>query len=470
MKKLRLVGMALLAILMCMNFASCSDDETISRIEIAEGLALDVFIGESKQLNVKHYPEYLEAPDYVWSSSNPSVIGMYINTGEYTAKSVGKSIITVTAIDLQLSAQCEITVKAIETTGISISPKEKEMFIGEELTLTVTFTPENATYKDLRWSSSDSNIATVNNDGKVTAIKEGECIIFAKTENEKTAECKIIVKPIEVENIKLDIEEKTLEEGEEFTLTATITPETATYKDIEWSSSDSNIATIDNQGKVTAIKEGECSIYAKSTNGKTAECKIIVKPISVQKVEFVSTEIKLLIGDTKKISIGNTKTEIIVTPSNAKITDVKWKIEDESIASITEDGTITCKNIGTTKLTVTINGEHTAECQIIGCNIDGLISLEFGSSSTMNINGYVTGSIGCYIVNNSSQDIIAKSIQLIDSATGAKGNIMELGNEIVKANSSIGYSITIKIAYYKPIFRWTYIHNEKEYTIEKKWK
>lgn len=464
MKTFRLIGMALIAIITCFNFISCSEDEEfISKIEIAEGLTLDVTIGDSKQLNIKYYPEYLDAPNCTWSSSNSSVVDIDVYTGKYTAKSVGKSTITVTAIDLSLNAQCEITVNPIETTSITISPKDKEMNIGEELTLTVTFTPENATYKDIEWSSSDPSIATVDNNGKVKAIKEGECSIYAKTKDEKTAECKIVVKPIEVESICLDINEKTLEEGEEFTLTATITPETATYKDIEWSSSDPNIATVDDNGKVKAIKEGECSIYVKSSNEKKAECKIIVKPISVQKVEFTTSEIKLLVGDTKEV-------EFNITPTNAKITDIKWKIEDESIASISDNGIITCKNIGTTKLTVIINGEHTTECQIIGCGIEEFISLKFGSSSTVNINGNVTGNIGCYIINNSSQDIIAKSIQLINSATGAKGNIMELGNEIVKANSSIGYSITINVGIYEPIFRWTYIHNDKEYTIDLKWK
>lgn len=457
-----MIGMALLAIVLCLNFTSCSDDESISKIEVAEGLALDVFIGDSKVLNVKHYPEHLVAPDYTWSSSNSNVVDIDSYTGKFIAKSIGKSTITVSAPNLQLSAQCEITVKPIETTNIVITPNYKEIFIGEEVALTVTFTPENATYKDLEWSSSDSDIASVDKDGKIIAIKEGECKIIAKTENGKTAECKIVVRPVEVESIKLDINEKSIEEGEEFTLSATIAPETATYKDIEWSSSDSNIASVDKNGKVTAIKEGECSVYAKSTNGKKAECKIIVKPISVQAIELLSTEIKLLVGETKPV-------EFKVTPTNAKIIDVKYKIEDESIASVNDDGTIICKSIGTTKLFLTVNGEHTAECQIIGCNIESFISLKFGSSSTVSINGNVTGSIGCFIVNNSSQNIIAKSIQLIDSSTGVKGNVMELGNEPVKANSNLGYTITIKSAIYKPIFRWTYIHNEKEYSIDLKW-
>lgn len=369
--------MALIAIITCFSFTSCGEDEeSISKIEIAEGLTLYVIIGDSKQLNVKYYPEYLDAPNCTWSSSNSSVVDIDAYTGKYTAKSVGKSVITVTAVDLSLNARCEITVNPIETTSIEISTKDEEMNVGEELMLTAAFTPENATYKDLEWSSSDSNIATV-----------------------------------------------------------------------------------DNNGKVTAIKEGECSIYAKTKNGKEIECKIIVIPIAVQKVDFTLSEIKLLVGDTKAV-------EFDITPSDAEVSEIKWKIEDESIASISEEGIVTCKNIGITKLLVTINGEHTAECQIIGCGIEEFVSLKFGSSSIISINGNVRGNINCYIINNSSHNIIAKSIQLIDSATGEKRNVAGFENETVEANSSIGCTITINLPIYKPIFRWTYIYNEKEYTID----
>ena len=96
--------------------------------------------------------------------------------------------------------------------------KEKEMSVGDEYRLSVFFYPENASSKDLYWSSSDSNIATVDNYGKIKAIKEGECYIYAKTINNLIAECKIIVKDVEVEKIAFDLQEKTLTVGENFTI------------------------------------------------------------------------------------------------------------------------------------------------------------------------------------------------------------------------------------------------------------
>ena len=238
-------------------------------------------------------------------------------------------------------------------------------------------------------------------------------------------------------------------------------PENATHKKVEWISSDAEIATVDTTGKVTAIKEGKCIIYAKTSNNKEAACKVTVKPISVKEVKFKSSRVKLMVGDIMQA-------EYTITPSNAKITDVKWHIEDETLASVSNEGVVTCHNIGTTKLTVTINGEQSAECEIAICDIREFVSLRFGSSAFSSINGYITGSIACFITNSSSQSIVANSIQLIDSASGAAGNKMSLNNATVDAGDTIGYTITIRVPTYQPIFRWTYTHNGKEYTVDLK--
>jgi hypothetical protein len=274
------------------------------------------------------------------------------------------------------------------------------------------------------------------------------------------AECKVTVLPIEVESITLDCEEKTLEVGEEFELIATVYPENATYPEVVWNTSNAEIATVDDNGKVVAVAEGECIISAESSNNKVANCKIKVRPIAVQSVQISSTVIKMMVGDTKKV-------EFSVTPSNAKVNDYKWSVEDATVASVTDDGVVTCHGIGSTKLTVVVNGEYSAECQIEGCGIEEFVSLKFGSAAVTDINGYVTGSIGCFIVNNSSQEIYVKSIQIVDSSTGIGGNTMDAGNAKVEAYSNIGFTITIRVSVYKPIFRWVYIHDGKEYTVEK---
>ena len=416
-----------------------------------------LLIGEEFILQATITPLNATYKNIEWSSSDPSVASVD-SVGKVRAIKEGNcTIVANTSNDK--SAKCEVVVVPTEVEGISLDVTEKSLLLGEEFTLNATVTPENATYKDVEWSSSDSSVASVDSDGKVRAIKEGTCTISVRSSNNLVAECKVIVRYIEVENVRLNLEDKTLEEGETFTLTATITPDNATYKDVEWSSSDPSIASVDVDGNVTALKVGECYIYARSSN-KEAQCRVTVKPVSVKEVKFAKATMKLLIGESMPV-------EYEVLPSNAIITDIQWKIDDSSIASVSTDGVVVCNGEGTTTLTVIINGEYSAECKIEGCTIEDFVSLRFGSSAISSVNGYITGQIQCYISNNSSQEITVKSIQLIDSESGRTGNEMSTDNAALKANSSLGYVISINYPMYKPIFRWKYIHNDNEYIIEK---
>ena len=416
-----------------------------------------LLIGEEFILQATITPLNATYKNIEWSSSDPSVASVD-SVGKVRAIKEGNcTIVANTSNDK--SAKCEVVVVPTEVEGISLDVTEKSLLLGEEFTLNATVTPENATYKDVEWSSSDPSVASVDSDGKVRAIKEGTCTISVRSSNNLVAECKVIVRYIEVENVRLNLEDKTLEEGETFTLTATITPDNATYKDVEWSSSDPSIASVDVDGNVTALKVGECYIYARSSN-KEAQCRVTVKPVSVKEVKFAKATMKLLIGESMPV-------EYEVLPSNAIITDIQWKIDDSSIASVSTDGVVVCNGEGTTTLTVIINGEYSAECKIEGCTIEDFVSLRFGSSAISSVNGYITGQIQCYISNNSSQEITVKSIQLIDSESGRTGNEMSTDNAALKANSSLGYVISINYPMYKPIFRWKYIHNDNEYIIEK---
>lgn len=166
--------------------------------------------------------------------------------------------------------------EAIQVESISLDKTELEITEGETLTLIATIKPENATNKNVIWSSSNEEIATVE-DGVVSAIKEGEATITAKTEDGgKTATCsvKVNAKVYPVESISLDKTGASLKVGETITLTATIKPDNATNKKVIWSSSNAEIATVED-GVVTAIKEGEATITAKTEDGgKTATCTI----------------------------------------------------------------------------------------------------------------------------------------------------------------------------------------------------
>ena len=228
---------------------------------------LNLATGETVTLTVSVEPEGA-AYEVEWSSSDETVAT--IVDGVVTA--VGEGTATVTAVVGDDSATCVVTVETpIES--ITLDKTELEMVKGDTEILTVTINPETAKEVKVTWSSSDEKIATVDETGKVTAVGAGEATITAKAGG-KEATCKVTVK-VPVESITLDKTSLTLKEGATAVLVATVKPDDATDKTVTWSSSDETIATVDNNGKVTGIKEGEATVTAKAGD-KTATCKVTV--------------------------------------------------------------------------------------------------------------------------------------------------------------------------------------------------
>ena len=168
----------------------------------------------------------------------------------------------------------------ISVSSISISPTREVITVGETLQLSATVTPPNATNRTVSWLSSSTAIASVSSSGIVTAVAEGVATITAKA-GDKSATCTITVRAatVTVSGITLNKTELTLNEGDNETLTATISPENATDKTVTWSSSDNSIATVDG-GRIKAVKEGTATITAKAGD-KSATCQIWVVPNSM---------------------------------------------------------------------------------------------------------------------------------------------------------------------------------------------
>ena len=154
---------------------------------------------------------------------------------------------------------CVKPLDTIIVSSISLNKSAITLTEGDIETLTATIKPDNATNKKYSWKSSDSAVASVSADGKVTANKPGSATITVTTEDGgKTASCQVTVnaRVYPVESINLNKSAITLTEGDSETLTATIKPDNATNKKFSWKSSDSTVASVSADGKVTAIKAG----------------------------------------------------------------------------------------------------------------------------------------------------------------------------------------------------------------------
>lgn len=211
-----------------------------------------------------------------WSSSNDSVATVD-NNGVVTIIAGGEcEIIAFTTDGSNVSARCKIYVNPCLAESIRISESKLDCFVGDTLQLVATIDPESVTDKTVTWSSSDPNVAYVNNDGLVTALKEGTAIITATTSNELTTSCEVRVNPILVESIILKPYEIQGLIGESFTIKATVLPENASEPEIEWESNNPMIATVNQAGDVEILKEGSCRIIAHSIDGSNVSAECII--------------------------------------------------------------------------------------------------------------------------------------------------------------------------------------------------
>ncbi len=206
-------------------------------------------------------------------------------------------------IALMIFTSCEKDDPKILVESISVTPNTLEKIEGDTpLKITATVLPKNATNKKVEWTSSNEKVATVT-DGMITfkSVGKATIIVSAVDKSGKTAKCKVTVKAkvISVTGITLDKTELTKEEGETEQLTATITPANATNKTLTWVSGDEQIATVDANGKVTALKEGKTTIIAVTKDeNKTAKCKLTVK-----KQPYIELTTTKVIGETIKLAI-----------------------------------------------------------------------------------------------------------------------------------------------------------------------
>lgn len=214
-----------------------------------------------------------------WSSSDTSVATVDAN-GKVTGVKNGTVVITVTTTDGEFKATANVTVTSenIPVTGVTLNKATLALGTGKTETLKAIVAPAGATNSAVTWSSSDTNIATVDANGKVTAKKEGTATITVTTKDgSKTAKCIVTVKNIAVTGVTLSKTTLSIVEGSTSTLTATIKPTDATNKGVTWSSSDTNIATVDANGKVTAKSVGTATITVTTKDGtKTAKCTVTV--------------------------------------------------------------------------------------------------------------------------------------------------------------------------------------------------
>lgn len=200
-----------------------------------------------------------------WTSSDESVATVD-ETGTVTAVAAGEAEITAAVKDTEMQDVCVITV-IVSAKELKV-PDTLEVKLNDtdETAIEAKCEPEDASNISFDFASSDEEVATIDKDGKVKVLKAGECDITTTLmqDGEKVTEKTTHVKAFyEVESITLDSNEGKLTVGNSHTIKATVAPEEVAAKTtIEWSSSDEKVATVDSNGKVTAVSSGNATITA----------------------------------------------------------------------------------------------------------------------------------------------------------------------------------------------------------------
>ena len=231
---------------------------------------------------------------------------------------------------------------------------------GETVQLTAQLTPMQATNKKVTWISINEDVATVSENGLVTAVSNGTAIIRAVTEDggysaEIEIECTVPVESVSIDN-KTD---SVYEDSYRF-FNYIVSPSNAELTEVTFSSSDSSVAEISNDGIMKAVAPGKVTISVLTACGKSDSFELTVNEyIPVESITIEKTEVSLNIAE-------NVKLNATVSPVNASESDVYWYSEDDSIATVDENGMVTAHKAGKVNIFATnADDSVSAVCNVI---------------------------------------------------------------------------------------------------------
>lgn len=298
-----------------------------------------------------------EEKEIVWKSSDEDVVTVDAE-GLVTAIAEGEAVISATTVDGKVTATCDVTVTNVIAEELKLDQTTLNIDTGYSEILTAIITPENTTFNTVTWSSSDENIAVVDENGEVTGLKEGTCTIMAAIPDGLTAECEVTVKDVDVTAVILEQSEATIDTSSSVQLIATVYPERATYKTIKWESSDPSIAKVSSNGLVKGVYPGEVVIKASTSNGKYAECVVTVKNIPVKSISLNKKTLTMETRSTAKLVVS-------FNPSNASYKDITWTSSNTKVATVNDKGVVTSKSIkGKTTITAKSRNGKKATCVV----------------------------------------------------------------------------------------------------------
>ena len=289
---------------------------------------VEMNVGDEEALTITIAPAGSQE-DLVWASSNET-IATVSETGVVTAVAPGEAVITVSTKDGRLTQTCRVKAVPVAVTGVNIVAMGAT--VGKNgLQLTATVLPQNATNKNVSWTSSDETIATVSETGKVTAVMPGNATITVTTEEGSfTASQAVTVDIVPVTGVSLNQNTLALVyNGSNARLTATVTPANASINTVTFESTDETVATVTSPyGWVYPQGVGTAKVIVRTVNGNFADTCVV----TVEDVHVAGISLNL---DTLRIEDGKNKSlTVTFTPAAVSNKTITWFSTDEAVATV----------------------------------------------------------------------------------------------------------------------------------------
>ena len=302
----------------------------------------------------------------LWASDAPDIAAVDEN-GIVTPVSPGTAVITacLESDPLEIGSCVVKVLAAVNSIELDCQSLSLKMGGKEKVVATVSSVPDSPEHRAVRWLVSDMSVVSVSAAGDVIPLSSGTAVITAESiaDSSKKASCDVEVLPT-IKGIALNSDAITLKTGDCIPLAAAIDsiPNSAEYKYTRWISSDSSIAVVTQSGVVMAASPGTAMVSAVSAvdNSVSSTCSVRVVP-RVESFEIVEKDMKIRIGDSARLSVS-----VNVFPNADEYKGVKWRLSDDSLLAIDENGVVSGLSCGSAAIIAesTADSEFEASCRI----------------------------------------------------------------------------------------------------------
>ena len=306
----------------------------------------ELTVGESASADVILSPSY-SSETVTWESDDESVATVD-GSGRITGTGQGKCNITATS---QSGLVSSFAVKCvIPAESLSLDMETRDVYQGKQFNLKAVVTPEDSKQR-IHWRSSDPWIASVNSKGKVTGRSFGSATVYAETDGGLIAECRVNVMT-HAEELSLDVKNLKINKGTVHKLNSVIRPSYSpeTTDKCVWNSTNEKVATVDENGMVTAVGAGKCIINCRTGGNLISKCQVHVR-LPAESVEITAEKESIYIGDGLSLKMS-------VSPKDTTDT-VEWHSDNNDVARVSARGFVKGLSSGTAVITAVFTNDVT---------------------------------------------------------------------------------------------------------------